>query len=568
MNKVPHPGAPQTLYRVIQWPGQNAQDGESKIPSLVWYDKRGQVRAAARAYGAEALSASVEEQAETEGWYLAEHWKLHLHPSTMKAELNIQVKPLPPDVSVEKIYADFIGYLYGQTRIYFYDHIIDGERVWKAQKTSIDFVVAHPNGWGLKEQTLIRNAAIAANLVSSEKVAREKIKFVSEAEASVHFVIQNADLKNRLEVAELVVCDAGGSTVDTTLYVIEKVEPILKLKEKRASACVQAGAIFVNETAKKYFSAAFREAELDDPETYVKEAVRSFEEEAKKSFRDASSDQRISVGGRKFTNEELKVRKGTMTLPGSQVQEFFDPCVKKIVESVDIQILGHSPEYLLLVGGFGESGYLYETLKSTLGPRRVEVTVANEPAAKAVADGSVIWFVKRFVSARATRFAFGTDIVVPVPPSDNSDRTVVLLPDGPSFIGAWSGIVDNNVVLEESEEKAHKYALMLSSPSPMLMRSLEKTIYAYDGPESEPAFAMDDLGEPNPGFHVACVVHADLSGAKDGLIPAFGPRGPFWVLPISIALTFGGTEIEAKIIWEERGVTRKSDASVIPPAFT
>jgi len=155
------------------------------------------------------------------------------------------------------------------------------------------------------------------------------------------------------------------------------------------------------------------------------------------------------------------------------------------------------------------------------------VTVANEPAAKAVADGSVIWFVKRFVSARATRFAFGTDIVIPVPPSDDSDRTVVFTADGPSFIGGWSQIVENNVVLEESEEKAHEYALMLSSPSLMLMRSLEKTIYAYDGPESEPMFALDDSGEPNPGFHVACVVHADLSRAKDGLIPAFGPGDHF-----------------------------------------
>lgn len=34
-----------------------------------------------------------------------------------------------------------------------------------------------------------------------------------------------------------IVCDAGGSTVDTTLYSVISARPTLELKEKRASAC-------------------------------------------------------------------------------------------------------------------------------------------------------------------------------------------------------------------------------------------------------------------------------------------------------------------------------------------
>lgn len=34
-----------------------------------------------------------------------------------------------------------------------------------------------------------------------------------------------------------IVCDAGGSTVDTTVYSVASARPVLKLEEKRASAC-------------------------------------------------------------------------------------------------------------------------------------------------------------------------------------------------------------------------------------------------------------------------------------------------------------------------------------------
>ncbi|KDQ12479.1 hypothetical protein BOTBODRAFT_134633, partial [Botryobasidium botryosum FD-172 SS1] len=36
-------GGPQTVHRVVQWPSQENHSGDSKIPSIVWYDKRGQV---------------------------------------------------------------------------------------------------------------------------------------------------------------------------------------------------------------------------------------------------------------------------------------------------------------------------------------------------------------------------------------------------------------------------------------------------------------------------------------------------------------------------------------------
>jgi hypothetical protein len=52
----------------------------------------------------------------------------------------------------------------------------------------------------------------------------------------------------------------------------------------------------------------------------------------------------------------------------------------------------------------------------------------------------VIWAVKKSVVARATRFAFGTEIYGSA--DANSDRPLVVRPDGTTTVdGAWDEIV-------------------------------------------------------------------------------------------------------------------------------
>lgn len=44
-------------------------------------------------------------------------------------------------------------------------------------------------------------------------------------------------LKLRQPGTSFAVCDAGGSTVDTTLYTVETMSPRLRLAEERESSC-------------------------------------------------------------------------------------------------------------------------------------------------------------------------------------------------------------------------------------------------------------------------------------------------------------------------------------------
>lgn len=81
---------------------------------------------------------------------------------------------------------------------------------------------------------------------------------------------------------------------------------------------VQAGAIFVDQSATEYFNTLFSSAGLDaeDIKEYTDEAVKSFETEAKKAFNGESGDDvSIKVAGHKVTERSVNIRRGILTLP-------------------------------------------------------------------------------------------------------------------------------------------------------------------------------------------------------------------------------------------------------------
>ena len=156
-----------------------------------------------------------------EDWQLAKHFKLHLHPSTLIAKhrlkldrerrFNVIIRPdliehltlaLPRGVELSKIYSDFLSYLLGHTISAFRSRIVDGGRLWDQLSSTgaVEFVLAHPNGWGLSQQAFLREAAIQAGYVEDDAQAALRIRFVSEGEASVHFCMFNANLGPLLNV--------------------------------------------------------------------------------------------------------------------------------------------------------------------------------------------------------------------------------------------------------------------------------------------------------------------------------------------------------------------------------
>ncbi|KAF8754983.1 ATP binding [Rhizoctonia solani] len=547
------------IQRVVKWPGQEARDEQGKIPTLVWYDRDKKINLGGSLW-CRGTTTCYREQAEDNGWVLAKYFKLHLHPADMQAKHDLKLDELPPGVTLRQIYADFLRYLLKHTKTFFEDRVLDGRQTWARYSPTMEVVIAHPNGWGIREQAFLRSAAVAAGFSTDEK-ALASVRFVTEAEASVHFCIHHTNLGNILKPGiNFAVCDAGGSTVDTTLYSVKSARPILKLEEKRASACVQAGAIFVDFEAEKYLRRTMTGAGLssEDVIEYTKTGVKDFEMFTKRAFKDETAEQSIAIAKTRFNNTAIRARRGRMALSGSTVKEFFDVCTQEITASVDKQINGLTVPYILLVGGFGDSPYIRGEFKKRYEPRGSQVTLTNDSTSKAVADGAVIWSTLSSVYSRAPRYSFGTDASTLYNPfvHDRQGRIPYTCVSGEEMVsGAWSQIVQKGVALDAEVVCRESYRHLYETPNPYLeLYTLD--LLAYSG-ENKPEWALDTNDEMLPGFQRSCTVRANLKNLQGALQSSVGPNGNrYWTLRYQVCIRFGGTELEGYMEWEEKFKTR------------
>lgn len=194
------------LYH-FRYPAQESVGGDSKIPSILWYDQQGR----ARAIGAEALQESILEKADDEDWVKLEwyflpssllvlrtksanyRWKLHLRPKNLAlSQVNDDDIPmLPQSKSAVEVLGDFMKYLYQCAQSYIQDTHASGQELWRSVEDHIDFVLTHPNGWEGAQQTQIRRAAVLAGLVPDTEDGQSRIQLLTEGESSLHFCIGN-----------------------------------------------------------------------------------------------------------------------------------------------------------------------------------------------------------------------------------------------------------------------------------------------------------------------------------------------------------------------------------------
>lgn len=161
------------------------------------------------------------------------------YDSNYNTSASIEIPPLPSRVTLRQIYADFLKYMFNVTRDFFESSTPNGSQIWSRVKDQIVLVLATPNGWDTAQQGFLREAVVAANLLPVADLDR-RLEFVTEGEASVHYALEHTRTNHWLEAGVMfTVTDAGGSTVDSTLYECKAVSPTLVLEEVCASECVQ-----------------------------------------------------------------------------------------------------------------------------------------------------------------------------------------------------------------------------------------------------------------------------------------------------------------------------------------
>jgi hypothetical protein len=160
------------------------------------------------------------------------------YESTSNSTHSIEIPPLPLCISLKRVYVDFLSYMFKSTKAFFENNTLNGSRIWSRLEDHIVVALATPNGWDLIQQGFLREAAMEAGLVTQDN-AEGRLEFITEGEAAVHYALayQKHDW---LELgSQFIVVDAGGSTVDSTLYECKAVQPHVILREMCASDCIQ-----------------------------------------------------------------------------------------------------------------------------------------------------------------------------------------------------------------------------------------------------------------------------------------------------------------------------------------
>lgn len=559
------PGEIPKIHGVTRFPGQEHVAGNSKIPSVLYYNKKGEMKAA----GAEAEDAATKALAEDEEWVKVELFKLRLRPRTMTLAMNgLRLGPLPPKRTPVHIFGDFLSYLYTCTTSFIRDTHANGTALLNSViPDHIEFVLAHPNGWEGAQQAKMRRAAIYGKLIADTPEGRVRIRFVTEGEASLHACVLSglaADVLSTPSKDGFLIADAGGGTLDISSYAIKGTNPLV-IEEIAPPDCVFAGSVFVSRRAREFFEQKLKGSQYAKPES-LDHITRQFDEKTKRRFRDKKEPQFVHFGSPFDKDMAYGIRNGQLRLTGAEVADLFEPSIDATFKAIKRQIdatTGGSIKSVFLVGGYAASPWLFSQLQERLKALKIVVSRPDTQTSKAVADGAIGFYCDHHVSARVSKFMYGVEFLRQLDPSDPDHvarkEKLCELPSGPKLLpDAFDCILARGVKVKESTVFSRKYCTELTSLS--MLRVFEVEVWCYRGGDTVPKW----IERHSEAFSTLCIVKADLSMLSDSAAPKSGKGGKtYWTIVFSVEIHFGLTEFEARIKWVQDGLTKYGPATIV-----
>ncbi|KAG8687231.1 hypothetical protein FRC11_007557, partial [Ceratobasidium sp. 423] len=573
------PGKVPLLERMTHWPSAAGFGGtdEAKTASKLFYDKHNRMRVA----GAEVYTPGNRHAARDNDWHLVRNFKLLLHPPAMVNCKGFKFEVLPNGLTIETVYADMIRYMLEHTRQRIDDRPDIG--TWAELSQNMTLVIAHPNGWGTEQQARIRAAVVMSGFFGQDGSA-QRVRFVAEAEASVHYILWK-QFKSIKPGDQFIICDAGGSTVDTTTYIVlseaednevmqsnnfldsdafavgkvpvgdaksgisarltqafrkstvkaprpRTSAPPIRLREIKVSDCQPAGGIFVNEAFVKHL----RDTLYTQPpnqqrmvEQFIQKGEENFELHCKREF---------TVG------------------PGSQPYYVVEAGVS-LPDNPDDGRPRHKIARLRALACTASSTYssledlALANIYDNASKKSSDLGAFN---GKAASDGSLIWYIKQRVVGRAARRSFGLKIMEAYNPNitEHRLRSPVKLANGVNHVmGKWSLIIERGQMVDKKFAVKKSYERMYASPDPDLGQ-FTVALYAWANERAPPPeWVMDPDENMIDGFELICFISANIN-ALQGALRKDQNADSCWRLDFTLCIEFDGVELKARIEWVEK----------------
>ncbi|KAG2043940.1 hypothetical protein BDR03DRAFT_940307 [Suillus americanus] len=570
------PGEVPVIRGVARYPAQEHVGGDSKIPSILYYDLHGDVRAV----GAEALQEHIIEQAEDEGWMKLAWWKLHLRAKHLPSShiRDDDIKPLPHGKSAVEVLADFMRYLFQCARTYIQE---SHPHFWRSVENSIEFVLTHPNGWEGQQQQQIRRAVELAGLISS-KEEQSHVHLLNEGEASLHFCVTSVIASNILSTTPIdvsdysdeeddqsdsqgvIVVDAGGGTIDLSAYSM-KLSPTSFEEIAPAECCLQ-GSVFVTSRARTLLQRKLSGSEHYSNPKIIEQMADIFDKSTKLRFHKPDEPSYIRFGTIRDKDPKYDIRSGQLKLAGQDVADLFEPSIEAIIEAFEQQrrVASTPISMVCLVGGFAASDWLFTKLQEYFLPLGITFCRPDAHVNKAVADGAVSFYIDHLVSSRVARATYGIECNIPynfLSPEHQArqHKTFIDVTGGLRIPDHFQSILLKGTQVSELRE--FRKSFYTTRTSLTACKSASTDIMCYKGALQEPQW----LDVERSSFSTLCTIHADLSELSRTLRPKKSAidQSNYYQIEFDVIILFGHTELKAQISWQEKGVEMRSPASIV-----
>ncbi|PPR05624.1 hypothetical protein CVT24_002810 [Panaeolus cyanescens] len=543
------PGKMPEIKGVTKFPGQEGSIDAAKIPSVMYYDKSGKLRAA----GFKAMHEDVYEKALARKWEKVEWFKIHFRARNEARNIGKKVPPLPFGKTIIDVFADFLRYVFQCAASFIQDTHDNGAALWESLKRDIDFTFPHPNSWDGREQELMRKAVVIAGLVPDNTEGQARVSFVTEGEAGLHFAINKYLPSNALTNGNgLVIVDAGGGTIDISFYAKKllttpsqqdsgdtaahppqrkrgpmgrmrnKVKQVFQrhadtldvnfghtedgisddmsttqvLEEVLASQCHFYGSIFVSIYARIFLEQYLAESAFLDDLEYM---VQQFDKTTKIQFRNETESQYIRFGSTRDNDPKCNICFGQLKMKGSDVAGFFRPSVDAIVNAiVNQRKISPSPiSHAVLVGGFAENDWLVNEAKAALEPAGIEVFRPKQPVNKSASDGAISFYLDHYVRSRVSRVTYGCFHDIPFDPSspdhrEREKRAFVSMGGERRIHDVFDIILPKDTQVSETTEFRKSYFKESKSKGDLQRASF--SIWCYTGSVPNPKWRDVDAG--------------------------------------------------------------------------
>ena len=195
-----------------------------------------------------------------------------------------------------------------------------------------EFIITVPAIWSDCEKMKTLSCAEKAGLGGSSQ-----IRVISEPEAAAMRSLHTPGLHSLVSGDTVVLCDAGGGTVDLITFSIVGLGPPIRLKEEAPGDGALCGSTFLDRRFEEFITEKLSSLPGWGFDT-LEEAMSRFETVAKRTFSGSPHDSFMFPVPGLSDNEEIGIRRGRLHSTGDQMVDLFMPVLEEVYNLVKGQV--------------------------------------------------------------------------------------------------------------------------------------------------------------------------------------------------------------------------------------